>query len=138
MTDSPAALEHGDLGLDVAECTAARIDLVVGDPELMARVAEGGSFGGEYSRPAAQAMFNRHSGPAVEDLRVKTQVIEVAPRSWLVRLPIVNSAVFETDDGLVAMWEGDAGYKDADPSRPGPRHRLTMAEDRYSFQDDRT
>ncbi|SVC69935.1 uncharacterized protein METZ01_LOCUS322789, partial [marine metagenome] len=28
VTDSPAALEHGDLGLDVAECTAARIDLV--------------------------------------------------------------------------------------------------------------
>ena len=101
MTDSPAALEHGDLGLDVAECTAARIDLVVGDPELMARVAEGGSFGGEYSRPAAQAMFNRHSGPAVEDLRAKTRVVEVAPRSWLIRLPIVNSAVFETDDGLV-------------------------------------
>ena len=101
MTDSPAALEHGDLGLDVAECTAARIDLVVGNPELMARVAEGGSFGGEYSRPAAQAMFNRHSGPAVEDLRAKTRVVEVAPRSWLIRLPIVNSAVFETDDGLV-------------------------------------
>ena len=43
-----------------------------------------------------------------------------------------------TEEGPVALWEGDAGYKDADPSRPGPRHRLTMAEDRYSFQDDRT
>jgi hypothetical protein len=43
-----------------------------------------------------------------------------------------------TDEGPVAMWEGDAGYEGIDPSQPGPRHRLTMAEDRYSFQDDRT
>lgn len=43
-----------------------------------------------------------------------------------------------TDNGPVAMWEGDAGYKDIDPSQAGPRHRLTMAADRYSFQDDRT
>jgi len=43
-----------------------------------------------------------------------------------------------TDEGPVAMWEGDAGDEGIDPSQPGPRHRLTMAEDRYSFQDDRT
>ena len=105
---SPAALEHGDLGLDVAECTDARIDIVLGDPDLMARVAAGGAFGGEYSRPAAQAMFNRHSAEAVTDVRAKTRIVELAPRSWLVRLPIVNSAVFETDAGLVVCDTGMA------------------------------
>jgi len=35
MSDSPAALEHGDLGLDVAECTNARTDVVLSDPELI-------------------------------------------------------------------------------------------------------
>jgi hypothetical protein len=27
---------------------------------------------------------------------------------------------------LVALWAGDAGYADGDPSRPGARHRLDM------------
>lgn len=30
------------------------------------------------------------------------------------------------DVGPVAMWHGDAGYEATDPSREGPRHRLTM------------
>ena len=29
-------------------------------------------------------------------------------------------------DALVTMWDGDAGYVDGDPTRPGPRHRLVM------------
>lgn len=84
--------------------------------------------------------------------------IELAPPTWmtlyrlngfgdvtaaLTALTATEPTFYEThmartNDGPVAMWEGDAGYEDVDPSRPGPRHRLTMAEDRYSFQDDRT
>ena len=96
MTDPADLIE-----LDLEACTAARIDLALADPELLDRIAEGGAFGGDYSRSAATAMFKRDHQPAVEDLRAKTRVVEVAPRSWLVRLPIVNSAVFETDEGLV-------------------------------------
>ncbi len=96
MTDPADLIE-----LDLEACTAARIDLALADPELLDRIAEGGAFGGDYSRSAATAMFKRDHQSAVEDLRAKTRVVEVAPRSWLVRLPIVNSAVFETDEGLV-------------------------------------
>jgi len=35
------------------------------------------------------------------------------------------------DDGVAAMWSGDAGYEAEDPSIPGPRHRLTMSSDSY-------
>lgn len=31
-----------------------------------------------------------------------------------------------TEDGPVAMWRGDAGYAETDPSIAGDRHRLTM------------
>jgi hypothetical protein len=40
----------------------------------MARVAASGTFGGEYSRPAAQAMFNRHPAEAIDDVRAKTRI----------------------------------------------------------------
>jgi 8-oxo-dGTP pyrophosphatase MutT (NUDIX family) len=32
---------------------------------------------------------------------------------------VANSA-----DGMIAMWDGDAGYASGDPDAPGPRHRL--------------
>ena len=84
--------------------------------------------------------------------------IELAPPTWmtlyrlcrfgdvttaLTALTAAETAFYEThmartDEGPVAMWKGDAGYEGVDPSRPGPRHRLTMAKGRYSFQDDRT
>ena len=39
-----------------------------------------------------------------------------------------------SNDGPVAMWDGDAGYADSDPELPGARHRLTMSQDGYSFE----
>ena len=62
-------------------------------------------------------MFDRHHEEAIEDAKRLVEIVEVAPRSWLVRLPIVNSAVFETDAGLVVV---DTGWRPADPrsSRP--------------------
>lgn len=71
---SPAALKHSDLGLDVAECTSTRIDVVFSDLDLMARVAADGAFGGKYSRPAAQAMLNQHPAKAVDDVWAKTLI----------------------------------------------------------------
>lgn len=121
---------------------AARLDDAAGT----VTVDEGEITEHEWMRPG-DALARRDAGE-----------IELAPPTWmtlhrldgfsdvtaaLTALTATKPAFYEThmartDDGLVAMWEGDAGYKDADPSRPGPRHRLTMAEDRYSFQDDRT
>jgi hypothetical protein len=40
-----------------------------------------------------------------------------------------------SDEGMVALWQGDAGYDEKDPSRPGPRHRLTMAKRGFQFDD---
>jgi 8-oxo-dGTP pyrophosphatase MutT (NUDIX family) len=40
-------------------------------------------------------------------------------------------------DGVtVSMWAGDAGYDDGDAERPGARHRLVMADDRWRLERD--
>lgn len=39
------------------------------------------------------------------------------------------------DDGLVVMWQGDAGYTTLDPCAPGPRHRLVMSKQGFTFDD---
>jgi 8-oxo-dGTP pyrophosphatase MutT (NUDIX family) len=38
------------------------------------------------------------------------------------------------DDGVVAMWAGDAGYDTSDPSAEGPRHRLWMRATGWTFE----
>jgi glyoxylase-like metal-dependent hydrolase (beta-lactamase superfamily II) len=50
-------------------------------------------------------MFSRLP-EAIEDARAKSEIIEVAPRTWLIRLPIVNAVLFETDEGLVLVDVG--------------------------------
>ena len=82
------------------------------NPEIISRLMEGGSFGGEYSVSAAQNMFGR-TEDAIEDVRKKTHVIEVAPRSYLIRMPIVNAAFFDTDEGVVLV---DTGMGPAGPA----------------------
>jgi 8-oxo-dGTP pyrophosphatase MutT (NUDIX family) len=74
--------------------------------------------------------------------------IELAPPTWvtlhyLSRFPDVASlmadararepevyetVIARTEAGMVALWAGDAGYDTADPTRPGPRHRLVMSD----------
>jgi len=44
----------------------------------------------------------------MEDAKKKTEIVEVAPRTWLIRLPIVNAVLFETDEGLVLVDTGMA------------------------------
>ena len=82
------------------------------NPEMINRIMEGGAFGGEYSLAAAQNMFGRTEN-AIEDVRKKTHVIEVGPRSYLIRMPIVNAVFFETDEGIVLV---DTGMGPAGPA----------------------
>ena len=39
-----------------------------------------------------------------------------------------------TDDGVVVMWHGDAGYEDGDTTRAGGRHRLWMADTGWRYE----
>jgi alkyl sulfatase BDS1-like metallo-beta-lactamase superfamily hydrolase len=100
------------------EVVASRADIdtrtmvLAENPELLPRIMEGGAFGGEYSLSAAQNMFGR-TGEAIEDVRKKTHVIEVGPRSYLIRMPIVNAVFFDTDEGIVLV---DTGMGPAGPA----------------------
>ena len=86
---------------------SARNLVLMEHPSLIAAIRRGGAFGGEFSFVVAQNMFSRGE-EAVEDAKAKTSIIEVAPRTWLIRLPIVNAVLFETDAGLVLVDTGMA------------------------------
>ena len=45
-------------------------------------------------------------------------------------------AVKRADGVRVALWAGDAGYEDWDADREGPRHRLVMPEQGFTFEND--
>ena len=82
------------------------------NPQIIGRLSEGGGFGGEHSVEAATNMFGR-TDAAIEDVRKRTSVFEVAPRSYLVRMPIVNAVFFVTDEGVVLV---DTGMGPAGPA----------------------
>jgi 8-oxo-dGTP pyrophosphatase MutT (NUDIX family) len=51
------------------------------------------------------------------------------------RRPVVYLSRLAADGPRrVVLWDGDAGYAAADPSRPGPRHRLVMGEAGWRFE----
>lgn len=89
-----------------------RMALMVENPALAKRMAEGGSFGGEMSISAAQNMFGRVE-EAIEDMKSKTTITAYGDRAWLIRMPIVNAVLFETDEGLVLV---DTGMVPAGPA----------------------
>lgn len=80
--------------------------------------------------------------------------IELAPPTWvtlqtIARSPTVEHAIERaatsepehfttkaamTDEGVVTMWHGDAGYESGDPSTPGTRHRLCMTESGWRYE----
>ena len=82
--------------------------------------------------------------------------IELAPPTWVtlhmladaetVAQALANASASDplifvtrigaTDDGLAAMWAGDAGYKTGDANTPGPRHRLVMTSGTWSYDRD--
>ncbi|MDW3219248.1 MAG: NUDIX hydrolase [Acidimicrobiales bacterium] len=43
--------------------------------------------------------------------------------------------IVPTDNGPIAMWDGDAGYETIDHTIVGPRHRLEMFHDGYRYDD---
>ena len=45
-------------------------------------------------------------------------------------------AVKRADGVRVALWAGDAGYEHWDADRQGPRHRLVMPEQGFTFEND--
>ncbi len=76
--------------------------------------------------------------------RRDAEEIELAPPTWMTltrlsQFDTVDSVIadaqsqpptfYETRvansaEGMIAMWDGDAGYASGDPDAPGPRHRL--------------
>ena len=44
--------------------------------------------------------------------------------------------IVSAPDAMVALWQGDAGYRDDDLKAAGSRHRLTMGEGPWRFEDD--
>ena len=82
--------------------------VAVEEPRIIARFLTGGIFGNPASRVAGLHMFSRASEVSA-DIRQKTTRIEVAPKSWLVRFPIVNAAFFETERGVTVVDTGMAG-----------------------------
>lgn len=81
--------------------------------------------------------------------------IEIAPPTWVTlhylshhehassalehfagREPLKYQTHFvAVEGGQILMWRGDAGYDTSDPSLLGPRHRLTMIDGGYEFED---
>lgn len=86
---------------------AGRTRLALEDPRIIQRFLTGGIFGNKASRLAGLHMFSRDEA-VTADIRSKTERVEVAPGSWLVRFPIVNAAFFETQSGVVVVDTGMA------------------------------
>lgn len=86
--------------------------------------------------------------------RRDTLEIELAPPTWITLRVLSASSTVEaalaaaraaeperfttraafTDEGIVVLWHGDAGYEDGDASREGPRHRLWMFDDGWRYE----
>lgn len=64
---------------------------------------------------------------AVDDL-LRGLVPTGGPRHYVTQIAT-------SDDGMVVLWEEDAGYEQKDAAVPGPRHRLFMAEEGWVFDD---
>lgn len=92
---------------------AARANVYKSNPELVKSIMLGGGFGTELSFAIANHMYSRTNAGAIADARAKLKIEELAPRTWLLRFPIVNVVVFETDEGLVLV---DSGYAPAGPA----------------------
>jgi len=90
---------------------AGRVRVAIEDPRVIQRFLTGGIFGNKASQLAGLHIFSRDE--AVEaDIRSKTERVEVAPGTWLVRFPIVNAVFFETSEGVVVV---DVGMAAAGP-----------------------
>lgn len=109
-----AVVERTDLSL--------RQRVLLEHPQILQAIRRGGSFGGDFSPAVAQNMFSRDP-EVIDEARAMTRVIEVAPRTWHIRLPIANAALFETDAGLVLVDTGMA------PAGPAIRDAIRQVSD---------
>lgn len=89
-----------------------RQQVILENPQIIQALQRGGGFGGEMSQQIAQNMFSRDDA-SVAEARERVRIVELAPRSWLITLPIVNAVMFETDAGLVLV---DTGMGPAGPA----------------------
>lgn len=90
-----------------------RAQLLLEDPALAARLATGGTFGGkQHAYKAMQHMYSRDEA-IIADVRGKAEALALAPRTWLIRMPLVNAVLFDTDEGLVLV---DTGMAPAGPA----------------------
>jgi len=89
-----------------------RMQVILENPAIVQSLQRGGGFGGEMSQQIAMNMFSRDEA-SVAEARERVQIEELAPRTWLIRLPIVNAVLFETDAGLVLV---DTGMAPAGPA----------------------
>ncbi|MEC5214580.1 glyoxylase-like metal-dependent hydrolase (beta-lactamase superfamily II) [Polaromonas sp. CG_9.5] len=112
---SPLAAAHDDSTpkTDIPQVAAARAQVYKANPELVKSIMRGGGFGTELSYAIANHMYSRTNAPAIADARAKLKIEPLAERTWLLRFPIVNVVVFETDEGLVLI---DSGYAPAGPA----------------------
>ena len=112
---SPVAAAHDDStpSTVTSQVAAARSQVYKANPELVKSIMRGGGFGTELSYAIANHMYSRTDAPAIADARAKLKIEPLAERTWLLRFPIVNVVVFETDEGLVLI---DSGYAPAGPA----------------------
>ncbi len=89
----------------------ARASLFIEFPGIVPAIQRGGAFGGAFSPAIATDIFNA-SEAGIADARKLSRIEPVAPRTWIIYLPLVNVVVFETDAGLVLV---DAGMAAAGP-----------------------
>jgi 8-oxo-dGTP pyrophosphatase MutT (NUDIX family) len=116
-----------------------------------------------YVAPAPEGQVTIDDGEIHEHMWVTPQEamrrrdaleIELAPPTWITLHTLAAAATVDaalatargavpehfttkaamTDEGLVVMWHGDAGYEDGDATREGPRHRLWMAEPAWRYE----
>ncbi len=105
--------------------------------------ADGGEIHELAWRAPADAMARRNAGE-----------IELTPPTWITLEHLTAFATtdevlthygatsperFETlirpvDGGMVALYDGDAGYESADPLADGPRHRLWMVQEGWRYE----
>jgi alkyl sulfatase BDS1-like metallo-beta-lactamase superfamily hydrolase len=105
------------------EIESAHLQVIMENPEILDVIVAGGSFGGEYNPAVAANMFSRQP-EAVDGAREQTRAEQVADRTWMIYMPIVNSVVFETDEGLVVVDTGMA------PAGPALRDTLARISDK--------
>lgn len=82
------------------------------NPSLIRAIQGDGAFGNPSDPAISRRIFSRDEA-AIEAAREITKVEKLAPRTWLIRLPVSNAVLFETDEGLVLV---DAGAAAAGPA----------------------